>query len=71
MLDSKCHMTLKMLKFRIFGVKTSRLPSPLSNVIIDAITLPFLNLLTTSDLPIFAWRISLPGATSWEQYNVY
>ena len=39
MLDSVCHMTLKFLKNRIFGVNTSRFCHVFCNVIIDVITL--------------------------------
>ena len=39
MLDSFYHMTLKLLKNRIFGVKTSRFCRILRNVIKDFITL--------------------------------
>ena len=39
MLDSIYHMTLKLLKNHIFGVKTSRFCHLLRNVIMDAITL--------------------------------
>ena len=40
MLDYIYHMTLKLLKNRIFGVKTSRFCHLLRNVIIDVITFP-------------------------------
>ena len=39
MLDSIFHMTLRLLKSHIFGVKTSRFYHFLSNVIMDVITL--------------------------------
>ena len=39
MLDSINHMTLKLLKNHIFGVKTSRICHLLRNVIMDVITL--------------------------------
>ena len=51
MLDSIYHMTLRLLKNHIFGVKTSRFSLILSNVIIDIITLTE-NLSTTSGLLI-------------------
>ena len=38
MLDFNYHMTLKLLKNRIFGVKTSRFCHLLCNVIMDIIT---------------------------------
>ena len=38
MLDSIYHMTLKLLRNRIFGVKTSRFCYLLRNVIMDVIT---------------------------------
>ena len=37
MLDSIYHMTLEILKYRIFGVKTSRVFPLLHNLIIDDI----------------------------------
>ena len=40
MLDSIYHMTLKLLKNHILGVKTSRFCHLLRNVIMDVITLP-------------------------------
>ena len=40
MLDSIYHMTLKLIKNRIFGVKTSRFCHLLCNVIMNAITFP-------------------------------
>ena len=40
MLDSIYHVTLKILKDCIFGVKTSRLFLILCNVIMDVITFP-------------------------------
>ena len=40
MLDSIYHMTLKLIKNRIFGVKTSRFCHHLRNVIMDVITFP-------------------------------
>ena len=40
MLDSIYHMTLKLLKNHIFGVKTSRFCHILRNVIMDVITFP-------------------------------
>ena len=40
MLDSFYHMTFKILKNCIFGVKTSRFPLILCNIIIDVITFP-------------------------------
>ena len=39
MLDSICHMTLKLLKNRILGVKMSKFGHLLRNVIMDVITL--------------------------------
>ena len=41
MLDYIYHMTLKLLKNRIFGVKTSRFGHLLCNFIMDVITLRF------------------------------
>ena len=41
MLDSIFHMTLKLLKIHIFGVKTSRFCHLLHIVIIDVITLHY------------------------------
>ena len=40
MLDSIYHMTLKLIKIRILGVKTSRFCHLLRNVIMDVITFP-------------------------------
>ena len=40
MLDSIYHMTLKLLKNRIFDVKTSRFCHLLRNVIMDVIMFP-------------------------------
>ena len=40
MLDSIYHMTFKLIKNRIFGVKTSRFCHLLCNVIMDVITFP-------------------------------
>ena len=40
MLDSIYHMTLKLLKNHIFGIKTSRFCHLLGNVIMDVITFP-------------------------------
>ena len=40
MLDSIHHMTLKILKNCIFGVKTSRFCLILRNLIMDAVTFP-------------------------------
>ena len=40
MLDSIYHMSLKLLKHCIFGVKTSRFSLILRNVIMDVITFP-------------------------------
>ena len=40
MLDSIYHMTLKLIKNRIFGVKTSRFCHLLRNVIMDVIMYP-------------------------------
>ena len=40
MLDSIYHMTLKFIKNRIFGVKTSRFCHLLRNVIMDVIMFP-------------------------------
>ena len=40
MLDSMYHVTLKLLKKHIFGVKTSRICHLLRNVIMDVITFP-------------------------------
>ena len=40
MLDSIYHMTLKLIKNRIFGVKTSRFCHLLRNVIMDVIMFP-------------------------------
>ena len=40
MLDSIYHMTLKLIKNRIFGVKTSRFCHLLRNVIMNVITFP-------------------------------
>ena len=51
MLDSIYHMTLKLLEYHIFGVKSSRFYHLLCNVIMDVITL-HTNLLTTSGLSI-------------------
>ena len=43
MLDSFYHMTLKLLKNRVFGVKISILRHLLSNVIMGVITLRYLS----------------------------
>ena len=52
MLDSFYHMTLKLIKNHIFGMKTSRFCHLLCNAIMDVIK--FLeNLLTTSGLSIY------------------
>ena len=51
MLDSIYHMTLKILKKCIFGVKTSRISLILRNVITDATTFP-VNLLPTCGLSV-------------------
>ena len=40
MLDSIYHMTLKLIKNSSFGVKMSRFPYLLRNVIMDVITFP-------------------------------
>ena len=40
MLDSIYHMTLKLIRIRILGVKTSRFCHLLRNVIMDVITFP-------------------------------
>ena len=40
MLDSIHHMTLKLIKHSIFGMKTSRFCHLLCNVIMDVITFP-------------------------------
>ena len=40
MLDSIHHMTLKLIKHRMFGVKTSSFGHLLRNVIMDVITFP-------------------------------
>ena len=40
MLDSIYHMTLKLIKKHIFGVKTSRFCHLLRNFILDIITFP-------------------------------
>ena len=67
MLDSIYHMTLKILKNFIFGVKTSRFSLILHNVIMDIITFPR-DLLTTSGLLILLHGInSLPDATSCDK----
>ena len=74
MLDSIYHMTLKILKNCIFGVKTSRFSLILCNVIMDVITLRPENLLTTSGLSILLHDvISLPDVTSCneESYRTY
>ena len=44
MLDSIYHMTLKLLKNHIFGVKTPKILSSLRNLIMDVITLCYYNL---------------------------
>ena len=63
MLDSVYHMTLKILRNFIFGVKTSRVSLILRNVI----TFP-VNLLTTSGLSILMHGvISLSDATSCDK----
>ena len=40
MLDSIYHIKLRLIKIRIFGVKTSRFCHLLRNVIVDVITFP-------------------------------
>ena len=67
-LDSVYHMTLKLIKNLIWGVKMSRLCHLLRNVIMDLI--PVLqNLETTSGLLILLHGvISLPDATSCENF---
>ena len=70
MLDSIYHMTLKLLKNRVFGVKTSRICHLLRNIIMDVITL-HTNLSTTRGLTILLHGfISLPEATSCDKYRL-
>ena len=70
MLDSIYHMTLKLIKNHIFGVKTSRYCHLLRNVIMDIITFSE-NLQTTSGLLILLHGvISLPDATSNDKWFV-
>ena len=67
LLDSIFHMSLKILKNCIFGVKTSRFSLILGNIIMDIITFPK-NLLTTSGLlTLLHSVISLPDATSCDK----
>ena len=67
MLDSIYHMTLKILKNCIFGVKTSRISLILRNVITDATTFP-VNLLPTCGLSILLHGvISLLDAISCDK----
>ena len=66
MLDSIYHMSLKLLKHCIFGVKTSRFSLILRNVIMNVITFPE-NVQTNSLSILLHGVISLPDKTSYDK----